>query len=46
MIKITTKNRLFLIGKAEEIIEAIDDMLIKYGENATLADIINHSLRT
>ncbi len=46
MIKITAKNRLYLIGKAEEIIEAIDDMLIKYGENAKLSDIIDHYLRT
>lgn len=45
MIKITLKDKLFLIGKAEEILEAIDDMLVKYGENAKIADIIEHSLK-
>lgn len=45
MIKITLENNLLFIGKAEEVMEAIDDMLITYGKNATLADIIEHSLK-
>lgn len=45
MIKITLKNKLFFVGKIDEIIEAIDDILIIYGENATLLDIIEHSLK-
>ncbi|SDY48984.1 hypothetical protein SAMN05660462_00191 [Proteiniborus ethanoligenes] len=46
MIKITLKDKLFFIGKAEEVIEAIDDLLVYYGENATLKEIIDHSLKT
>lgn len=45
MIKITSKNNLFFIGKVDEVIEAIDNMLITYGENATLAEIIKHYLK-
>ncbi len=45
MIKITLKNKLFFVGKIDEIIEAIDDILIIYGEDATLLDIIEHSLK-
>lgn len=45
MIKITLKHKLFFIGKVDEIIEAIDDILITYGENVTLLDVIEHSLK-
>lgn len=45
MIKITLENRLFFIGKSEELIEAMDNMIITYGKNATLADIIQNSLK-
>lgn len=46
MIKVTLKNRLFFIGKVDEIIEAIDYMIITYGEKATLLDVIEHSLKS
>lgn len=45
MIKVTLKNKIFLIGKVHEVIEAIDDMINIHGEDATLLDIIKYSLK-
>ncbi|SCG83329.1 hypothetical protein DW1_1759 [Proteiniborus sp. DW1] len=45
MIKITIKNKFIFIGNFDEIIEAIDDMIIVYGNNATLLEIIEHYLK-
>mgnify|MGYP000400680049 CR=1 FL=1 len=46
MIKITIKNRIFFIGKIEEIIEIIDDIITTYGKDAKLLDIIENCLKT
>lgn len=46
MIKVTVKNKMFFIGKIDEVIEAIDDILITYGEEATLLDVIECSLKS
>lgn len=44
MIKVTTKNKLFFIGKLDEILEAIDYMIITHGKDATLLEVIEHYL--
>ncbi|MFA5524264.1 MAG: hypothetical protein WDA24_07885 [Tissierellales bacterium] len=45
MIKVTLENKIFFIGKIDEIIEAINIILATYGEDATLLDIIKCSLK-
>lgn len=45
MIKVTIRNRLFFIGKLDEIIEALDDMMITYGKDATLIEVIENYLK-
>lgn len=44
MLKITLINKFYLIGRVEEVLEVIEELLNKYGKEAKLIDIINDCL--
>ena len=45
MLRVTSKNRIYFVGKAFEVIESIDELCEKYDLDTPLIKIIDEILR-
>ncbi|KNF07419.1 hypothetical protein CLPU_17c00440 [Gottschalkia purinilytica] len=45
MLRITSKNKIYFVGKSYEVIEAIENLSLKYSPNTTILEIIDDLLK-
>ena len=46
MLRVTSKNKVYFVGKAHEIVEAFDELCNKYESNTPFIQIIEEFLKS